>query len=136
MSLIENVATAVVWSSLVILGALAHEYGHYILGRIVGNGASFNRWSWGIIPTQTVYDSPAELPEWKVRVLSGVVLVFPVIAGIALWVGHIEWFLFGLGGASTISATDLIALYHPEVWKKMSADEPVTWDDFGEPSLW
>lgn len=116
---------AIAWA---IPGYLCHEVDHRVFGGLFGGGPSFRKFL-GPFPTQVDFESPKNLENWQVRLTGGFVLIFPYIAIVGLLVRSIPLIFFGLGG-SGISTTDMMAFRYPEAWKKFTAGEPITREDF------
>lgn len=107
-----------------ILGALVHETGHYLLGWIFGGNPSIGEYHFGI-PSRVDFDTPMNMENWQVKLMGGWPYIFFPLLIIGAWF-HIKWLvIFGAAGGLSISATDLNAVRHPEVWKKLTAGEPV-----------
>jgi len=126
---VQNAEALVLLIALVLLGALVHEYGHLLLGKLFGGEPHIDQYALGIFPSRTNYKSPKKMSNLQVRVVGGFVCIFPILAGIGLRYQVPPLVAFGLGG-SAISATDLNAAYHPEVWKKLTAGETVSAEDW------
>lgn len=114
---------------LAVLGAIAHEAGHYVLGLTFGGKPSIAEYSFGI-PTMIDFETPREMEDWQVRIVGGFPYVFLVLLFIGAWY-RIEWLVFfaGAGGIS-ISPSDLNAAWHPEFWKKLTARETLHPEDY------
>jgi hypothetical protein len=126
VSLITLFGVAIAFAAL---GFLTHEFGHLLLGTLFGGDPFFDQYTLAAIPTRTDFKSPRAMAGWQIRLTGGFVYIFPVLAGLGLLLGWPGLIFFGLGGCG-ISASDLIATYHPEAWKKLTAGEPVTRGDF------
>lgn len=114
---------------VVSFGFLAHESGHYILGRLAGGSPYVSQFQYGF-PSQIHYNSPYEMSDWQVRLAGGYVYVYLIIAGIGLWTHWKLLAAFGIAGGITISASDLNAAHHPKAWKRLTAGETVSEEDW------
>lgn len=113
-----------------MLGALVHEGTHYFFGWIFGASPTISRYQFGLLPTQVDFDSPDNLGNWETRITGGSVFLF---IPLALAGAMIHWWpllAFGIGGIG-ISWTDLLAGFHPREWRKFTAGEEISRDDFG-----
>jgi len=115
---------AVAYILLLLVGVVGHEAIHYIVGRIFGGGTFVSQRKF-IIPTQIDFETPKALADWQVRASAGLVLIFPSILIAGLWLNLNILVVLGAGG-SGISWLDLLALKHPEKWKKFTASEPIS----------
>lgn len=114
-----------------ILGALAHEGGHYFFGKVFG-AEPFRSRRFLILPTQTDFASPMAMSERQVQVMGGFVILFIPLSLAGAYLHFWELMAFGVGGIG-ISWTDLLAAYHPDEWRKFTAGEEISRDDFGWP---
>lgn len=117
---------------LVPLGALTHEVGHWVFGKLFGGDPYFAQWMFHVFPTQTMFRSPEEMTNLEVRIMGGVVFAFLPLAAVALWHQAELLAYFSLGGAGVISTSDMIAARAPKAWKKFAAEESVEWNDIEE----
>ncbi|WP_253736519.1 hypothetical protein [Halohasta salina] len=112
-----------------ILGALCHEYGHWLLGRIFGGDAYFDQYK-HFMPSRTAFHSPKNLSESQVRLIGGWPYIFVPIAVYGLWEQHLLIAIFGLAAVAIISPSDLLAAWHPQQWIKLASGETVSGNDF------
>lgn len=114
---------------LAILGAIAHESGHYVLGWTFGGKPSIGEYHFGI-PSKIDFATPKQMENWQVRLVGGWPYVFLVLLFVGAWY-RIEWLVFfaGAGGIS-ISPSDLNAAWHPEFWQKLTARETLHPEDY------
>lgn len=129
-SSVVDVAWELAWTvGLILLGGLVHEFGHYFLSRLFGGDPFFSQFSYGI-PTQVDFNSPEAMSDRQVRIAGGFPYAFWPLAVLALWFHWIPVILFAFGAGATISASDLNAAHHPTTWKKLTAGEAVTREDW------
>jgi hypothetical protein len=114
---------------LVVLGSISHEMGHWVLGKIFGGGAHIDEWHL-CIPSRTNFNTPKEMSDFHTRLVGGWPYIFVPITFVGLWIHNIPLFIFGLSGALPISASDLTAAQYPDVWKKLTAGESVSEEDY------
>lgn len=128
-----NLLVALYVSALVIAGALAHEYGHYILGAVSGGSPSFEEY-WFFIPSYVKFEEPKSMADWQVRITGGFPIVLLFVCGAGLLIRDSAFAIFGLGGGAMISTLDMMALYHPGAWKDLATGDSVSLEDLEPPS--
>lgn len=119
---------------LTVLGYIVHEGGHIFLGWICGGDPHIGEYRFGI-PSYTTINEPRSMANWQVRITGGFPILLLILCGIGIYIQNPILLLFGLGGGISISALDMVAVYHPEAWKQLASGESVTLDDFKPPSL-
>ena len=128
---VVDVAAVVV---LTAAGAATHELGHYVLGVAFGAAPTFSKYQLGL-PARTSFDDAAQLSNLQVRVLTGYVVVFPVLLIPALWFRHVAAAAFLIGAGLSVSATDLVGLFHPAAWRRLATGGAVSAEDLEDPGV-
>lgn len=114
---------------IVLLGALLHELGHFVIGWLSGGGVYIDQWSL-IIPSRVNFRAPHAMSNLQVRLVGGWPYVFFPIIIYSAWHQMEYLLLFAVGGGFSISASDLNAVLHPEFWKRMTAGETIRPEDY------
>lgn len=121
------------------MGLVSHEILHWITGYMSRGDPSFTNWRLKM-PGAVDFGSPHSMSNRQVRLVGGVVFIFPVflilfallttpsdIRNNPVLMGGLA-FLFG---GSVISETDIIAVRSPEAWKKLASGEAIDLGDLG-----
>lgn len=130
-----SVTETVVVVLLLFAGATVHELGHYAIGAILGGRPRVTRRQLGL-PAQVTLTRPGAVSPTGVRLFTGYVLVYPAAAIPALWTNELYVAAFALGGALSISAWDLLGLYHPRAWQRLADGDPIAAGDLKQPEFW
>lgn len=113
-------------AAAIVAGVLIHELSHWVFGRIFGADPFFDRKVAGVVPTQVDYENPHAMTDRQTQVTAGLPMVCLALVPAAAWLNALVPVAFLASLGYTVSATDLVALYHPEMWKDLTAGEPVT----------
>lgn len=119
------IAGALVWA---FAGFIAHEASHLGIGYLAGGQPKPTRHVL-LVPTRIDFDAPKAMSDSQTRLTGGIVIIFPAFFALGLWLHSYPLIMFGAGGC-VLSAQDLLAVQHPEMWKALAAGEAVTRDDW------
>lgn len=124
-----------------VAGYLTHEGLHWLVGFACGSGPRFSGWigKWIFrIPTSVSISSPALMTICQIKLLGGIVFVFPfglILFSAAALTSKIDLNLISLGmfgflvGGMGISEKDIIAFRFPETWQHLAQGESVDLND-------
>jgi hypothetical protein len=105
------------------VGLSLHEITHYTVGKLVGANASIETDQF-YLPHQVVFEDPNELSTTAIRIATGLVVIYPTLLIIFLWLlgfpsSRFESIvLFVLVGASVVSPADLLGILYPDQWRE------------------
>jgi hypothetical protein len=105
------------------LGLSLHELTHYTVGKLVGANASIETDRF-YLPHQVVFEDPNELSNTAIRIATGLVVIYPALLIIFLWLlgppssVFESVVLFALVGASAVSPADLLGMLYPDRWRE------------------
>lgn len=119
----------VTWLGAFLLGVLLHEAGHYAIGWLSGGDPFVAQFSYGF-PSLIDFQEPHSMADWQVRILGGHIYIYWIVAVVGLWFHWPILAWFGIGGGSIISFSDLNAAEYPDVWKRITAGDSVTKEDW------